>query len=96
YEDIKDYDVKNDDFEGLVNIGRNLEGVEVSVFLREDSEGTFRGNLRSNNYVNVSEIAEEFGGGGHKRAAGFNSGDTLEELIKKLIVIIVPKIRRKD
>ncbi|MGI6085663.1 MAG: DHH family phosphoesterase, partial [Acetivibrionales bacterium] len=42
YEDIKDYDVKNDDFEGLVNIGRNLEGVEVSVFLREDSEGTFR------------------------------------------------------
>jgi phosphoesterase RecJ-like protein len=95
YEDIQSYDVKNDDFEGLVNIGRNLEGVEVSVFLREDSEGNFRGNLRSNNYVDVSEIAEKFNGGGHKRAAGFNSSDTREELIKKLIAVIVPKIRRE-
>ncbi|NLP00263.1 MAG: bifunctional oligoribonuclease/PAP phosphatase NrnA [Clostridiaceae bacterium] len=95
YGDIQNYDVKNDDFEGLVNIGRNLEGVEVSVFLREDSEGNFRGNLRSNNYVDVSEIAEIFNGGGHKRAAGFNSSDTREELIKKLIAVIVPKIRRE-
>lgn len=95
YEDIQNHDVKNDDFEGLVNIGRNLEGVEVSVFLREDSEGTFRGNLRSNNYVDVSEIAEKFNGGGHKRAAGFNSSDTRDILIEKLIAVIVPKIRRE-
>lgn len=95
YEDLKNHIVKNDDFEGLVNIGRNLEGVEVSVFLREDSEGSFRGNLRSNNYVDVSEIAEKFNGGGHKRAAGFNSSDTRDELIEKLIAVIVPKIRRE-
>ncbi len=95
YEDIKDYDVKSDDFEGLVNIGRNLKGVEVSVFLREDSEGNLRGNLRSNNYVDVSEIAEEFNGGGHKRAAGFNSSDTLDDLIEKLVAVIVPKIRKE-
>ena len=95
YEDIKKYDVKNDDFEGLVNIGRNLEGVEVSAFLREDSEGAYRGNLRSNNYVDVSEIAEKFNGGGHKRAAGFNFSGTLDELIEKLISVIVPKIRRE-
>lgn len=95
YEDIKNCNVKNDDFEGLVNIGRNLEGVEVSVFLREDVGGTFRGNLRSNNYVNVSEIAEKFSGGGHKRAAGFNSSDTLDILMEKLIAAIVPKIRRE-
>jgi len=95
YEDIKNYDFKNDDYEGLVNIGRNLEGVEVSVFLREDAEGNFRGNLRSNNYVDVSEIAECFNGGGHKRAAGFNSSGPREKIIEKLIDIIVPKIRRE-
>ncbi|HHU90747.1 MAG TPA: bifunctional oligoribonuclease/PAP phosphatase NrnA [Clostridiaceae bacterium] len=95
YEDIQNYNVKNDDFEGLVNIGRNLEGVEVSVFLREDEEGNFRGNLRSNNYVDVSEIAEKFDGGGHKRAAGFNSTGPREKLIEKLIEVIVPKIRRE-
>ena len=59
YEDIKNYDVKNDDFEGLVNIGRNLEGVSFR-FLRKIQEGAYRGNLRSNNYVDVSEIAEKF------------------------------------
>lgn len=94
YEDIKNYDVKSDDFEGLVNIGRNLEGVEVSAFIREDSDGNLRGNLRSNNYVDVSEIAEKFDGGGHKRAAGFNSSGTLDDLIAKLVDVIVPKIRR--
>lgn len=93
YHDIKDYTAKSDDYEGLVNIGRNLQDVEVSLFLREDSDGTFRGNLRSNNYVDVSEIAHSFGGGGHKRAAGFNISGKLEEVIKNLTEAIVPKIR---
>lgn len=95
FEDIKDYDVKNDDFEGLVNIGRNLEGVEVSLFLRESESGVFRGNLRSNDYVDVSEIAGLFNGGGHKRAAGFNLKGDLEENIEDLINAIIPKIRGK-
>ena len=71
-----------------------MEGVEVSAFIREDSDGNLRGNLRSNNYVDVSEIAEKFDGGGHKRAAGFNSSGTLDDLIAKLVDVIVPKIRR--
>ncbi len=93
YEDIEKLNVKNDDFEGLVNIGRNLEGVEVSLFLREDPEGNFRGNLRSNDYVDVSQIAENFGGGGHKRAAGFNISGDLDDIVDKLVNAILPKIR---
>ncbi|NLO93871.1 MAG: bifunctional oligoribonuclease/PAP phosphatase NrnA [Clostridiaceae bacterium] len=95
YDDIKGYTVKSDDYEGLVNIGRNLQDVEVSLFLREESPGTFRGNLRSNNYVDVSEIAHSFGGGGHKRAAGFNITGKLEEVIDKLTAEVVAKIRGK-
>lgn len=94
YEDMKGLSAKNDDFEGLVNIGRNLMGVEVSVFLREDPKGQFRGNLRSNNYVDVSKIAEKFNGGGHKRAAGFNREGELEEVITALTDAILPEIRR--
>lgn len=93
YEDIKNYEVKSDDYEGLVNIGRNLEDVEVSLFLREDSEGSFRGNLRSNNYVDVSKIAGRFNGGGHQRAAGFNITGNLEDIIKQLTTEIVSEIR---
>jgi phosphoesterase RecJ-like protein len=95
YEDIQKYPVRSDDFEGLVNIGRNLEGVEVSMFLREDPRGVYRGNLRSNNYVDVSKIAENFKGGGHKRAAGFNAEGDLENVIRSLVETILPEIRGK-
>lgn len=93
YDDIKDVSAQNDDFEGLVNIGRNIMGVEVSLFLRENPEGQFRGNLRSNTYVDVSKVAEKFGGGGHKRAAGFNITGPLEEVIALLTDAILPEIR---
>ena len=60
---------KHGDHEGLVEMGRDLEGVEVSVFLRETDKG-YRASLRSNNYVNVGEVASIFSDGGHIRAAG--------------------------
>lgn len=91
--DVEKLNVKNDDFEGLVNIGRNLEGVEVSLFLREEPKGNFRGNLRSNDYVDVSEIAEKFNGGGHKRAAGFNISGKLDDIVDRLVSAILPKIK---
>jgi len=94
--DIKNLNVKNDDYEGLVNIGRNLEGVEVSLFLREEQEGRFRGNLRSNDYVDVSRIAEKFNGGGHKRAAGFNITGKLDDIINRLVSAILPEIRGEN
>jgi len=58
------------DCEGLVNIGRNVVGVEVSVFAREIRPGEFRVNLRSRGSYDVSEVARKFEGGGHKLAAG--------------------------
>ena len=57
------------DHEGLVEIGRDIEGVEISILLREKDD-TFKISLRSNNYVNVSDICLLFNGGGHIRAAG--------------------------
>lgn len=93
-EDIDGLSVMSDDYEGLVNIGRNINDVEVSLFLREEAKGEFRGNLRSNNHVDVSKIAEKFNGGGHKRAAGFNIKGELDDVIKALCEEILPEIRR--
>ena len=73
------------DHEGIVNIGRNVEGVEVSIFLREDLEGVYKVSLRSNSYVNVSDVALAFAGGGHNRAAGLTIEDNLDVAIKKLV-----------
>ena len=56
--------------EGLVNHVRSIAGVEVAVLLKEIAPQEIKGGLRSNLWLNVNEIAGQFGGGGHKRAAG--------------------------
>ena len=75
---------KHGDHEGLVEIGRDLEGVEVSVFLRETDKG-YKASLRSNNYVNVAEVASIFSGGGHIRAAGCTLPYTLNLAKEKIV-----------
>lgn len=71
------------DHEGLVEIGRDIIGVEVSIFMRED-EG-FKISLRSNGRVKVNEIAEFFDGGGHEMAAGLNIDKNLEDAKNDII-----------
>ncbi len=58
------------DVDGLVNYARAVEGVEVGVLLREVDGGKVRINLRSRSRVDVADLAQGFGGGGHARAAG--------------------------
>ena len=67
---LKEIGASEEDCDGLVNIGRNIAGVEVSVFARETQPGEFRINLRSRGGYDVAEAARMLGGGGHKAAAG--------------------------
>ena len=85
FEDYKNSNAKIGDHEGLVEIGREIAGVEVSVFLRETEDGIYKISLRSNEYVNVSDIAMMLGGGGHVRAAGCTTKLPLEEAREKII-----------
>ena len=62
--DEKKVKAETGDHEGIVNEGRNIEGVEVSIFLHEIDDG-YKVSLRSNEYVNVSDVCLMFGGGGH-------------------------------
>jgi phosphoesterase RecJ-like protein len=60
-----------EDCEGIVNYLISILGVRAAVFLREIPEGSrFRLNLRSKGAVDVAEVAERFGGGGHRNASG--------------------------
>jgi len=60
----------DEDCDGLVNIGRNIEGVEVAVLLKTAPDGSIKASIRSNAYADVAKVAQKFSGGGHKRAAG--------------------------
>ena len=84
-EDSKNIGAEVGDHEGLVEIGRDIEGVEVSIFIREKEDGTYKASLRSNSYVNVSDICLLFGGGGHQMAAGCAFKDDKEVVKEKLL-----------
>ena len=91
-EDEKKVNAKTGDHEGLVENGRDIEGVEVSIFLHEKEKG-FKLSLRSTEYVNVSDVALMFGGGGHIRAAGAFIPGTPEQIKEKVLTEIKKQLK---
>ena len=83
-EDEQKVGAGNNDYDGIVEMGRDIEGVEVSIFLRETDNG-YKISLRSNDYVNVSDICLMFSGGGHVRAAGGNINLPFEQAKAKIV-----------
>lgn len=82
--DEEEIEAGNNNHEGIVEIGRDIEGVEISIFLRERENG-YKISLRSNEYVNVSDICLMFSGGGHIRAAGGSINLPFEQAKEKII-----------
>lgn len=64
------YEAEPSDLDGVIDEMRTTEGIEVAILLNEKEPGSFKVSMRSNDIVDVSRIAEYFGGGGHVRAAG--------------------------
>lgn len=62
-----------------------IEGVEVIIVLREEKKDFITGGLRSKKFVDVGQIALEFGGGGHARAAGFGLAMDLDQAKKAML-----------
>lgn len=83
-QDEEEAGAETGDYEGIVEEGRAIEGVEVSIFLRETAKG-FKASLRSNYYVNVSDVCLMFGGGGHIHAAGCTISQSLEQVKEKIL-----------
>ena len=82
-----------EDVDGLINYARRIEDVKLAVLLQEmkkpgqgpNGKTLFHVSLRSDGSVDVAEIAETFGGGGHAVAAGFNIDSSLEEIKSKIV-----------
>lgn len=90
-EDEERIGTQHGDHEGLVEIGRDIEGVEVSIFIREAEKG-YKVSLRSNEYVDVADVCFMFGGGGHLRAAGCTINGTLEQVKQKILTELKARI----
>jgi len=91
-EDFEESCADFEDAENIVNMPLKAKEVEVSLLLKEKQKGEIRCSLRSKGKVNVSKIAQEFGGGGHVTAAGFRSSHSMEDILKKLLAEVEAKL----
>ncbi|MCD8285584.1 MAG: DHH family phosphoesterase [Prevotellaceae bacterium] len=84
-EEYRRFAVKNGDTEGLVNLPLQIDGIRLSVFLRQDTEvwGKIRVSTRSVGDFPCNKMAEEFfNGGGHKNAAGGSLMASMDEAVQ--------------
>ncbi len=83
-EELNKFNYQKGDTEGLVNVALSIDGVKAAVMLTEQ-DNLIRMSFRGKDEYEVNIIAnQEFGGGGHKYAAGGSSTSSLEETIVKL------------
>jgi phosphoesterase RecJ-like protein len=74
------------DTENLINIPLQIATVEVAILITEPIDsGPVRVSLRSKGQMDVARFAEQFGGGGHARAAGLKLNVPFEEAEKKVV-----------
>lgn len=76
---------KAEDTEGLVEILRKIDGTLCAVFFKELDSG-WKLSLRSKSEdLDVNSIAQKFGGGGHRQAAGCEIEGTLQEIEQRVL-----------
>jgi len=75
-----------DDVEHFVEFPRIMKDVKVSVLFREIEDNCYKISLRSKDDINVARVAEAFGGGGHKNAAGCRIKADFETAKKEILV----------
>ena len=72
------------DSEDMINFTRGIDGVEVGLFFMEQPRGGTKISLRSRQLVDVARIAESFGGGGHRAAAGATVPGSMTEIVERV------------
>jgi len=79
--DLEECEAGTEDIAQVAGILNTVPGTKFALILSERGEGTIKGSLRSEEYkgVDVSKIAAQFGGGGHKLASGFEIKGTIQE-----------------
>ncbi len=84
------------DNNGFVNIPLSAREILAAVYMREVGENQYRVSLRSKGDINVAKIAERFGGGGHRNAAGLRIDGDWDEREAELVTAVREAVERAD
>lgn len=85
---MKESGAVDNDMEGVSSLTRQIEGVMAGITLREKNNGKFKVSVRTTDELDASAICANFGGGGHKAAAGCMITGTLNEAIEQIIEVV--------
>ena len=85
---MKESGAVDSDMEGVASLPKQIEGVMVGITLREKNNGKFKVSVRTTDEIDASNICANFGGGGHKAAAGCMITGTLNESIEQIVTVV--------
>ena len=89
---FKSRNANSDDIEGFADFIRSIENVEIAFSMVEDESNNIKISFRSQGKYIVNDVAKEFGGGGHKYAAGAKVNSlSLQEIENKILSLIERK-----
>src|SRR2546421_5304025 len=89
-------EASDEDADGFVNYPLTVGEVEAVAMLKEYEPGVYRTSLRSKGDVNVAKVAEKFGGGGHRNAAGCTLRGTWVEDEERIIALLQDAVERAN
>jgi phosphoesterase RecJ-like protein len=85
----------DEDGDGFVNYPMSCGDVEACAFFKETAPNVYRVSLRSKCDVNVARIAERFGGGGHRNAAGCTFQGAIEDAERQLVGYLLDAVENR-
>ncbi len=86
----------DEDTDGFVNYPLTVGEVDAVALLKECQPGVYRASLRSKGDVNVARVAERFGGGGHRNAAGCTLTGPWEEVEQEIVTLLQDAVERAN
>jgi phosphoesterase RecJ-like protein len=86
----------DEDSDGFVNYPMSVGEVEACAFLKETAPGVYRASLRSKGDVNVARVAEKFGGGGHRNAAGCTLTGDWDKVECNIVALLVEAVEYRS
>lgn len=93
---VEELSATSEDMDGIVEYARSIEGTEVALLFREVPDGSTKVSFRSNGRVDVNEIARNFGGGGHVKAAGALIGEPLRKARPEVLEAVRKALKKLE
>jgi phosphoesterase RecJ-like protein len=82
---LERFEATADDLDGIVEFPRSIAGVRLALLFRQIANGRIKVSFRSMGAVDVAALAQQFGGGGHKKAAGASLDVSLAEAQQRVL-----------